>query len=168
MNKRMVMVSVVALALVLALTGSGMAWYQTFTEGGYGNEFDTMAVYMVSDNASFEAPGFDGFTVDGWTAKPIESAPVSAYQASSETAVQEISFNLLFSGNREDFTENNQLVFEFYTYLDGNQVNYAEAKWDGSGWDINPPDLAPVPIPGALLLVGAGLVRLAAYRRKRT
>jgi hypothetical protein len=142
-------------------TGS---WSQVFKEHSVG-PFDSLKVDMVSDD-SFKEPVFQYFDVSGWTGTNLTPQQATA----SGSAVETLLFSLHFDGDLK-----NPLAFEFRAFdggLDGVIRESARLEWSGSTWDItynydNPHCIAPVPIPGALLLLGAGLTRLGAYARRR-
>lgn len=142
-------------------TGS---WSQVFKEHSVG-QFDTLKIDMVSDD-SFKEPVLQFFSVADWVGSSITPQQVTATGSPVDTLV----FSLHFEGDLP-----NPLAFEFRAFdggQDGAIRESARLDWSGSTWAItynydNPHCIVPVSLPGAVLLLGAGMVRLVTYARRR-
>uniref|UniRef100_A0A7V4G9L0 Uncharacterized protein n=1 Tax=Desulfobacca acetoxidans TaxID=60893 RepID=A0A7V4G9L0_9BACT len=186
-NMRMMKLAVMLAAVLVLLPGGVMAeliaegdavegnsWSQAFTEGGTRISFDRMVFEITSGPAVFESPGFSSSDTNSdtnsdtdWNATlSNENKKIEAVASRDTTFAQ---FTLHFTGNKTDATVSNPLIFVFHAYPSGqtDPVDYCTATWDGTSWSFSQVDLVAVPLPGALVLLGVGLMRLAAHRRRR-
>jgi len=145
------------------------SWSQRFEETGVGT-YDTLEFFMMSAASDFEAPGVTNFSASGWTGHLINPD----YALASGPDVTWSQFDLLFTSAIDT-----PLVFNFLAWdggVFGTLREHVQATWNGSSWSFDtitttdPKDYnrAAVPLPGALLLLGVGLARLAAYTRRRS
>lgn len=149
------------------------SWVQSFLEHHVGF-FDRLEVILTSPGSAFAEPAFSYFSAAGWTYQPGDS-PLTVARAAGPL-VDRLQFTLHFAGEWRD-----PLTFEFRAFdasTPGEPLirESALVSWSGGEerrWTItynydDPHCIAiVVPYPGALLLLGAGLVRLAAYARRR-
>jgi len=138
----------------------GNSWAQPFNESGVGN-FDTIEVFMISDGDFFEAPGFYNFNNGSWS---IEDpfTDVATYVKATGSDVTSLKFNIKFYGSKS-----NPLTFDFLAWNDGTLLEAARANWNGR-WSFSAaPAENYVPEPATMLLLGTGLIGLAASGRKK-
>lgn len=183
MQKILISLTILGFILIGPLIGSGHAlefdgipyrtgsWSQGFIEHSVGL-FDTLKVEMVSPEPSFfKDRVFLEFNAADWTSTSNTPDFREAWAAGPK--VETLQFTLHFAGELAD-----PLAFEFRAFdsslLEGSNIREsALLSWSGSAWNIkynydDPHCIAPVvPLPGAVLLLGAGLARLAAYARRR-
>ncbi|MDD3581168.1 MAG: hypothetical protein PHW74_09125 [Desulfobacca sp.] len=182
MNKLLILLTIMGLCLTSPLVGAGRAdvmylggpqegnsWQQTFTM--YNSQtFDYLEIANNEGTSIFEKPGFDNFSDFGWSGQFVGD---SAYEASaSGPAVAQLQFDIHFTGDSDT-----GLAFDFKAYNGGEQGNLLEIAhlaWDGGGatgkWTITytgDHESVVVPLPGAVLLLGGFLGRMAAYTRRR-
>jgi hypothetical protein len=144
------------------------SWAQEFQEHSVGY-FDTLGIFMISEDSCFESPGFLSLSAADWTSSYDPLYPDKAL--ATGPAVEVLNFTVHFSG--EPVTP---LSFDVKAWLgevsDDTLKEFAHMSWDSNTWTItyayqDPHCVAVVPLPGALVLLGAGLVRLTAYARRR-
>lgn len=179
--RRLKVVFLCALVLAICLPGIAAAdlidfgdpieigsWAQAFNESGVGS-FDAMEVFMVSGASDFNPPGFSNFSGAGWSGDVINPD----YAVATGTAQTNMNFNIRFTSN-----QSTPFAFDFLAWeggVFGTLKEAAHAVWTGSSWNITAitnPDINGynrVPIPGALVLLGSGLLGLAGlgWRRSR-
>ena len=162
---------VLALAAVICLPGMAGAtvstigggsvtgsWTQGFNESGVGL-FDHIEAFITS-GPPFEAPIFSSYSVAGWDC----TYPNLNYAAGCGPAVDNLTFNIQFSG---DYSTPFSFDFLAYTggcFGTGVCVEADHAVWDG-GWTITSfdgcnYDHSAVPLPPSVLLLGTGLLGL--------
>jgi hypothetical protein len=155
-----------------------------FYPGSWGQQFQFKATvlegtftaiecFIVSPGQGFEAPGVYDFTASGWDG----TSPKPTYALATGSATDFMKFKAIFSGESTD-----PLAFDFFVWedgiLSGDPAATAHAVWNNvtQKWtitatgvhDLTGVDYSRAPLPGALILLGAGLVRLVAYSgRKR-
>ena len=180
MQKILISLTILGFFLIGPLVGLGHAlefdgipyrtgsWSQGFIEHSVG-WFDTLKVEMVSpEPSSFEYRVFLDFDASDWT--PTSNSPDFREAWAAGPKVETLQFTLHFAGELAD-----PLAFEFRALEGGPGGEIRESallSWSGSAWNIkynydDPHCIAVVPLPGAVLLLGAGLARLAAYARRR-
>ena len=146
------------------------SWSQGFREHSVG-AFDTIQVFMTEAAAAFAEPVFQDFDVAGWRGTTTGADYRTASAAGP--AVETLTVTLHFAGELTD-----PLTFEFRAFEGGPEGTIKESAvlaWSGGAtpaWTItynydDPHCVAMVPLPGTMLLLGAGLVRLVAYVRRR-
>jgi hypothetical protein len=171
-----------ALGAVICIPGMAMAdmtivgdswiigsWAQGFNETGV--TFREVETFMVSGSTNFESPGFESFSDNSWSG----ASPNPNYAIGTGPSSSNLTWAIKFTGSTAD-----SFAFDFFAWTDSTHkdppAEYAHAVWNGSGWAINSNvndktgedyDRGAVPIPGALLLLGAGMVRLAPYSRRK-
>jgi hypothetical protein len=144
------------------------SWAQEFLEHNVGF-FDRILITMEPEAASaFVDPAFIAFNLAGWTQTSFQDQEARA----AGPLTNELQLKIHFAGD-----STTPLAFDFRAYGLGDEtMESAHLKWSGGTvggeWTItyNYDDphciAAVVPIPGAVLLLGAGLVRLAARIRR--
>ncbi len=151
-------------AAALLLPGTASAWTQLFEESGYGN-FDKIEAFMVTDGIDFVG-GWTGMTGEDWTSSLVNPD----YAVATGPAINSMQMALSFSSGSSV-----PLQFDFLGWYGDVVVDPARATWNGSGWSIasiqvDPASYnrssEPVPEPGTMMLLGAGLIGLASYGRK--
>lgn len=174
-----------ALALVLLLPAAAPAniitvggpnpigsWTQAFQETTK-EEYPFTKMVITSDSILFKAPGFMDLP-EGWSTNLSEGTATTVVATGLDTSYAE--FKIYFDTETDE-------TFTFTFEAWGNIPNMGETvetvldsatlSWNGEAWNVDCTptaysyDVALVPLPGALVLLGAGLVRLAAYGRRR-
>jgi hypothetical protein len=170
-----------ALAVVVCLPGAAAAltfqgdpfdcgsWAQRFVADV--GTYDALEAFMMSPATDFEAPGWENFSVTGWTAR----TPNPDYARGLGPSSNNVQMDLKFSGSQAT-----PLSFDFFAWsggiLTGNIVDSAHCTWNGSGWsfstalhDPTGQDYNRVPICSTWLLLGSGLLGLGGlgWRRAR-
>jgi hypothetical protein len=155
-------------------------WSQTFEadySGGFASfiiqsgtiDFENYSLTIGGD--IFKDPGHSIKAVD-WVLEEMTPTVVKAIKNTADLDTKVLQFTINFSGIREnDFS----FVFTPFTtnaYTNSIGTEIANVAWN-DGWTItygsndHESIRAVVPIPGALLLLGAGMARLVSYARRR-
>jgi len=132
---------------------------------------DTLTQLFIEKNVNpFDTIAIDSQFLSSVTISAsnwIEGNPITYdnitynYVASNSDPVTNLPFTLTFEVNTP-------FTFHFASFLGTSVVETAVANWTGSAWQIESSgNSLVVPLPGALLLLGAGLARLTAYARRR-
>jgi hypothetical protein len=140
----------------------GHSWDQLWVET-LDRNFDALtAKTILPPGSEFEAPGFLGFSVDGWAVTSMTSRDLSAQ--GPDTA--RLEFKTHFSGLPTDYSPENLLVFDMRFFDNGQQVDAQRWIWDGSSW-VDPPAPTTVPDGGmTLLLLGLSSLGVVWLRKK--
>ncbi|OPX20345.1 MAG: hypothetical protein BZ151_04250, partial [Desulfobacca sp. 4484_104] len=176
-----------AIVLVMGVTSDAWSWTQKFQENGMGitESFDKIEVFMISEDDVFQDPGIQNFSASSWSAELINPQYVLA--AGPTTTYTEYTF--VFPDPKSNPFQMDYLVYA------ASELEFAQRiTWNGKGWkypfinddhgstincgiikdpDWNPdnydrsPSASVVPLPGALFLLGAGVFRLAVFRRRK-
>jgi hypothetical protein len=174
--------AVLALGAVICLPGMATAdmvavgdptivgsWAQEFQVHSVGF-FDTVGIFMTSTDSDFLDPGFLSFSAAGWKSSYNFLHPDEALATGAPVDI--LNFAVHFSG--EPITPLSFDVKAWSEGVSGTLKEFAHLHWASPTWTItyehpDPHCVALVPLPGGLVLLGAGLVRLVTYgRRKRT
>jgi hypothetical protein len=150
MNTYMLTGGIWAEDVTVSVSQDGINWY-TYEDGPFGdNAFPTQAYQWDAVNAQWTDNEMD-FT------KPVDPALEGVLVAGGITAAEAIAlYNGSGGGTGFDLAESG---FEWIQYI----------KVEGYGGEIDAfADVAPVPVPGAIWLVGAGLLSLAGAGRRRS
>jgi hypothetical protein len=168
-----------ALGTVISLPGMAMAdmaavgnptivgsWAQEFQVHSVGL-FDTVGIFMTSTDSDFLYPGFLSFNVAEWKSSYNFQTPDEALATGAPVDI--LNFAIHFSGE-----PSTPLSFDVKAWSDGvsgTLKEFAHLNW-ASTWTItyehpDPHCVAVVPLPGGIVLLGAGLVRIANYRRRK-
>lgn len=140
--------------VVVSVSQDGVNWY-TYSNGPYGdNAYPTNAYLWNADDAVWTN------TVSDFT-KPVNPAVFSALLGHSGVSAADAIAAYQGSGGGTGF----DLAESGYSWI---QYIRVEGISGHSGGEIDAfADVAPVPIPGALWLLGTGILGLAGFRRRR-
>lgn len=139
----------------------GHSWDQLWVQS-LDQPFDTITAKMVQPpDTIFEAPGFLGFSVSGWTITSMTTREMVA-QGPDTTRLE---FKTHFSGLPTDYTAESPLIFDMRFFDNGTEVSAQRWIWDGATW-VDPPPPG-VPDGGAtLVLFGLSTLGLVLLRKK--
>jgi len=151
----------------------GNSWHQRWRvydvlDGAGGSEgyFDTIELFMIQGDP-FEDPPLRAFSRSGWTSNLVN--PTYALGTSS-SAIDELYFDSYFSGAKSEPLQFDILIWEGQEFREGHTVNWTGSRLTYATY-IDPCardyDRSAVPEPATMLLLGTGLVGLAAGGRKK-
>jgi hypothetical protein len=157
----------------------GSSWSGDFYEDGMGicSTFDKIEAFILSSDDVFEISdnlhGIRNFNPSTWTAKTLNPH----YTVATGPALSLLHYTFTFEGNIQPITMD-------YLCYSNEILQFAQRITYNAGWsypiiyDCGVPsnypnfdnliyDRSAVPLPGAVLLLGAGMARLVAYARRR-
>ena len=135
--------------VTVSVSQDGENWY-TYSDGPYGDtSFATQAYEWDSETGTWTDNEMD-FT------KPVDPSLAAALEAGGMTAAQAIAmYDGSGGGTGFDLAESN---FDWIQYI----------RVEGNGGEIDAfSDVSAVPLPGAIWLLGTGLIGLAGFRRRK-
>lgn len=139
------------------------SWKQRFVLDAPDTPTNKIEIFMTS-GADFEADGgVSNATVSGWTTTVINPTYAVSTGPVMNVGAQ---FDIYFGGNVAALTfdiifwGDEGVVSAYHSTYNGNWY-FTQFVTDGSGYDRS-----PVPIPGAVWLLGSGLIGLAGIRRR--
>jgi hypothetical protein len=135
---------------------SGCDSAYTGTDCGYNVDLSTSEMAHLF----YSTPGNTGYY--DTSGSPTGCSGTSPYCLSNDGPFSNLQPNVYWSGTTYAPDTSSAWLFDFY---DGRQ-NGASKSYDVYAWAVRPGDIAPVPVPAALWMLGSALGVLGLVRRK--
>jgi hypothetical protein len=143
-------------------------WQENGIYNGNYQTFDKIEIFVIEGNA-WQNPALINFNAADWHFDALHNPK---YGVASGLDVSPTTSSL-FTYSTVGFDPlTNPFIWDLVLWHGVDIVGAQRTTWNGGGWsyvELSFPaeNRAAVPLPGAVLLLGAGMARLVAYARRR-